>query len=405
MNRPAARTRPAPHYAWIIVAVGTLVVFASIGLGRFALGMLLPSMGSSLDLSYSEMGYIGTGNFVGYLVSVATIGLIARRYPSRALIPASLALVSLSLVAVSGARSFAAVLAFYFLCGIGSGGANVLVMSSVAHWFRRDRRGAAAGLMTSGSGLGMVMVGWLAPWINTVSGPEGWRTNWFILGLVSFAAAVVCLLLFRDNPRDAGTTPLGGAAPPPASQDRPAGRRTLVLHLGAVYLLFGFAYVIYMTFLVTTLVDERGFPESTAGYFWSVFGLLSLVSGPIFGALSDRIGRRRGLMIAFAVHCAAYLCVAGNLPPVFLYFSVLLLGTSAWGVPAMLTAAVGDGLDPARAAAAFGMITLAFSVGQLVGPAAAGVLADLTGSFSAAYLLAGGLAAAALLVSAALPRD
>jgi len=48
------------HYGWYVVATGTLCLFASLGLGRFSLGVLLPSMGRALQLSYLQMGLIGT---------------------------------------------------------------------------------------------------------------------------------------------------------------------------------------------------------------------------------------------------------------------------------------------------------------------------------------------------------
>jgi len=47
--------------------------------GRFSLDMLLPSMGVSLGLSYSQMGLIGTGNFVGYMISVFLAGILRPR--------------------------------------------------------------------------------------------------------------------------------------------------------------------------------------------------------------------------------------------------------------------------------------------------------------------------------------
>mgnify|MGYP001813403476 FL=1 len=46
------------HYGWIIVLAGMAVVFSCLGLGRFSLGMLLPSMGTSLNLNYSQMGLV-----------------------------------------------------------------------------------------------------------------------------------------------------------------------------------------------------------------------------------------------------------------------------------------------------------------------------------------------------------
>ena len=56
------------HYGWIIVLVGFLVLFACFGLARYAYAMLLPAMQSGLQLSYDQTGYIGTGNFTGYLL-------------------------------------------------------------------------------------------------------------------------------------------------------------------------------------------------------------------------------------------------------------------------------------------------------------------------------------------------
>jgi nitrate/nitrite transporter NarK len=47
-------------------------------------------------------------------------------------------------------------------------------------------------------------------------------------------------------------------------------------------------------FIVTVLVREWGFAESVAGTFWMWIGFLSLFSGPVFGTLSDRLGRKTG---------------------------------------------------------------------------------------------------------------
>ncbi len=51
-----------------------MVIIACLGFGRFALGMLLPSMGTSLSLDYAEMGAVSTGNFLGYLLAVLASG-------------------------------------------------------------------------------------------------------------------------------------------------------------------------------------------------------------------------------------------------------------------------------------------------------------------------------------------
>src|SRR5512143_3254614 len=85
------------HYGWIIVGTGTLCIMACLGFGRFSLGMLLPSMASTLHLSYSQMGFISTVNFLGYLVAVLASGLWAIRIGPRRLIFISLLTVGLSM--------------------------------------------------------------------------------------------------------------------------------------------------------------------------------------------------------------------------------------------------------------------------------------------------------------------
>ena len=94
------------HYGWVIVGTGTLCIFACLGFGRFALGMLLPSMAGPLNLSYSQMGFISTANFIGYLIAVLLGGIIALRTGARKLIFASLLLVSVSMLLISQAKKF-----------------------------------------------------------------------------------------------------------------------------------------------------------------------------------------------------------------------------------------------------------------------------------------------------------
>lgn len=398
------------HYGWAVVMAGTVTTFACLGMGRFALGMLLPSMGHALPLSRSEMGWISTGNFVGYMAAVALGGRMVARLGARRTIILGLALVGLSMMLVSRAAGFVQVLGFYVLTGYGSGAANVPVMGLIAHWFGRRVRGRAAGFVVIGAGGAIVVSGFLIPAINASQGPEGWRLSWLVIGAIVLLAALLDWAVLRNHPSELGLEPVvGGALPAPVAEPAPCAtapvvsRRRTLTHLGALYAAFGFTYVIYATFIVTTLVQERGFPESTAGWFWSAIGLLSLASGPVFGGLSDRIGRGKGMVIVFSFQASAYLLVALPLPEPFLYLSILLFGLALWAIPSIMAAAVGDYLGPEQAASAFGTITVAFALGQIVGPALAGRMADGLGSFAGAFAMAAVIAAAAIVGAALLP--
>ena len=74
--------------------------------------------------------------------------------------------------------------------------------------------------------------------------------------------------LLRDFPADMGLAPIGGwragsPSPPAAAPHAPAGTGTVV-HLGVVYLIFGLTYMVYGTFIVTSMVAERGMPVAAA---------------------------------------------------------------------------------------------------------------------------------------------
>jgi MFS family permease len=398
------------HYAWVIVATGTLSIFACLGFGRFALGMLLPSMAATLKLSYSQIGFISTGNFVGYLASVLFCGHFAKKIGSRRLIVIALVLIGASMALISRAGSFVSVLLLYCITGIGSGAANVPVMGLITAWFDRTIRGRAAGFVVIGSGFAIVISGKLIPLVNRLVGPEGWRTNWLVLAGSVLAIAVIAHLFLRNKPGDKGLLPLGSEDKESipvlrhVSADTNIYKNKTLYLLGAIYFLFGYTYVIYATFIVTTLVKERGFSETIAGNFWSWVGLLSLLSGPVFGTLSDRLGRKTGLMTVFSLQTLAYLMVAANLPPLFLYLSIGFYGIVAWSIPSIMVAAVSEYVGVDKALAAFGFITFIFGLGQIIGPAVAGVLAERTGSFSSSFFMAAAFAGAAILLTGFLKK-
>jgi hypothetical protein len=59
------------HYGWIVAGVGVLVLFACIGLARFSYTALIPGIHGDLDLGYDQLGIVGTGNFIGYLLALS----------------------------------------------------------------------------------------------------------------------------------------------------------------------------------------------------------------------------------------------------------------------------------------------------------------------------------------------
>lgn len=385
-----------------------MTIFSCIGLARFAYGMLLPSMAKALSLAYDRMGFVSTANFAGYMAAVGLAPFVMRRIGSRATVTAGLVVISLCMGALGAVSSFFPLLFLYCLTGAGSGFANIPVMVLVSHWFTRSLRGRAAGIMVAGNGVAIIFAGLLVPWLNRLLGSAGWRAGWLVLGGISLLVAVAAGLLVRDAPEEMGLGPCGNPEPAlrPASGGGGAktGGSRIVVHLGLLYLLFGATYTVYATFAVTSMVAERGLAEVSAGRFWSAVGFFSLFSGPVFGSLSDRIGRNRGIALVFALQTAAYLFAGLPLGRWALAVSVVLFGVAAWSIPSIMAAAAGDYLGVAGAASGFSTVTFFLGGGQVAGPAAAGLIAKGAGSFQAAFLAAAAATAVAAAASLMLPK-
>lgn len=109
-------------------------------------------------------------------------------------------------------------------------------------------------------------------------------------------------------------------------------------------------------------------------------------------------------MAVFAVQTVCYGLAGVKLGMWALYLSIGLYGIAAWSIPTIMTAAVGDYLGPARAAAGFSIITFFFGAGQTLGPGLAGIVAERTGTFSVSYLVAAAATGTAVLLASFLRK-
>ncbi len=379
------------HYGWVIVATAILVISSCLGLARLGLGMLLPSMGSDLALTYSQMGYISTGNFVGYLIAVAIAPTIMGRLGARKTIVFGLVLIAFTTGLMSQMNGFIAAVVVYVMTGLGSGLANIPVMALLAHWFLSRFRGRATGIAVTGSGFAMMLAGVAVPEINQAFGVMGWRIGWGAIGVLSVLIALISWITLRDAPKEMGLLSVGEikvSNPNPGpipNAPQPKLINGIMIHMGLIYFAFGATYITYSTFIVTTLVQEFGYSENVAGIFWFWIGFLSLFSGLIFGPLSDKLGRRMTIAIVYGLQTVAYSLAAIATNGWMLYLSIGLYGIAVFSIPAIGAAMIGDYLGPRRAAAGLSFITFFFAAGQVVGPASAGIAADILGSFTPAY--------------------
>lgn len=385
------------HYAWVIAGTSMLVVFGALGLARFAFGMVLPAMAVDLTLDYRQQGFLGASYFLGYLLVVAVMHWLAPKLGPRRLCAGGMSVVAAGLLAMAMVRDYAVLSGSYFVVGLGSGAAFIGAMALPSFWFRPSHRARGAGIAVAGAGLGILLSGLLVPRVVGAWTLAPWQLVWLCAAALSLAIALLAARLLHDHPAQLGLAPFGNEsndsrrAPVAAGHIGVAGQWRFLLHLGTVYAVFGVTGLSYLTFIVTAMVDDFTVAVENAGRLWAVIGALSMFSGAVFGYVSDRFGHRAAMSAALVVQAVACLAVAGDAGSAALYVSITLFGLAAWSMPTIVAAATGDYLGAENAAAGFSVLTLMFAVGQAIGPAGTGALANWTGGFSLAFGLCAGL--------------
>ena len=372
------------HYGWVIVGVGVLVKMTALGFGRFAFPMLLPNMRASLGFNYSEMGLLSGAIMMGYLLFSLIGGMLATRFGPKRVVVASLLCGALSMFFIGRFSGFSPLFFFSFGLGAGAAGSHISMTTMPMTWFEEKRLGRALGVVTGGTGLGIIVTGLLLPYLLLNLGKEAWRQCWLILALITFWVAVIGWVALREEPGPITLSPSMPSGNKPASLSTERNNGLNLKAIFIIYFIFGFAYNIYATYFVAHMVEEIRLAEQAAGDIWAIFGWMCMGSGLIWGYVSDCLGRRKALLWNNGIISLSVLLPLLLHQPFFLGLSAFLFGATFLGTVTIIAAAIGDQVVEKRASV-YGLVTLIHGIGQFLGTTSGGYLKDLTGSFQLTF--------------------
>lgn len=369
--------RPVP-----LAAGGLVALAAAIGIGRFVYTPILPFMVEGLSLSQSEAGLIASANYAGYLIGALLAALPGLPGSRRAWLLGALALNALTTLLMGLGATSAFLLTVRFGAGVASAFVFVFASTLVLDRLAASGRSGLSALHFAGVGSG---ISFAAILVSVAAGQGvGWRELWFISAAAAAVALVVVAFLIPNS---------GPVASPAAPRTTPRrGLKRLIVAYG----LFGFGYVITATFLVA-LVREAPQMRSVEPVIWLIVGLAALPSVAIW----NQLGRAFGIYRMFALGC---IVEAAGVTASVLWTSVagavvaaVLLGGTFVGITALGIVGARR-LVPANPYRTLALMTAVFSLGQIIGPAFAGLAYDLSGTFTwPSMAAAAGLVVAALL--------
>nr|pir transport protein homolog [imported] - Arthrobacter sp. (strain TE1826) [Arthrobacter sp.]BAA25927.1 transporter [Arthrobacter sp.] len=377
---------------WIYAIVCTIATITAVGFGRMAYGILMPFMKESLSLSYQQMGMLGTSTAIGYLSLVLFAGILAAKWGSKKLVVLGNLLVAFGLLYLSWAQSFFACLAGMILLGIGAAFTYTPVVNIVVGWFP-NRRGMMIGFVISGLGLGSLIASALIPFFTAWYSDNGWRYLWLVFSIIAFISAVVSYFILRDPPEVSRKT-----AAKSHSFLRDVYLNHKVILVAVIYGLIGFAYLIPQSFLFSFILDT-GINSYSAGQLMSLGSIMSIFSGPLWGAVSDKIGRKMSLLVTLLLGAVSVIIPIGF--PTYLGFVIcqFLWGINVVGMLSLIQALSTEQVHQSYAPVALGYTTVYFAVGQLAGPGLGGWMIDHFGGIPPVLFLCSGLLILAFLLS------
>jgi predicted MFS family arabinose efflux permease len=384
INPPPA-TPPADDMHAFPAALGGLIALAAgMGIGRFVYTPILPPMIAALGLSRSQAGLIASANFVGYLVGALIVALPALPGERRFWLLGGLAASTLTTAAMGMTEAVPAFLVLRFVGGAASAFVLILASTSVLDHLAAAGRSELSALHFAGVGGGIALSAALVAVLLAVG--QSWRVLWLASGGLSCIGliAVVCLLPASGRP----ALSTAGRSKAPLS---PALRRHIV-----AYGFYGFGYVITATFIVA-IVRMTPAIHKLEPVIWIVFGLAAAPSIMLWNRIAAPVGAAAAFALACVVEAAGVLASVAWQSPLGIFVAAILVGGTFMALTALglIRARALTTGDPRRALA---LTTGAFALGQIIGPAFAGMLSDRLGSFT----LPSAAAAAALLVAAIL---
>ena len=428
-ERPGSADRPAGGRARLGTTVRALVgdgngrTLSSVAFGWFlvvgtmlALPAVLPFVKEAYGIDNATAGLAVTLLWIAYTATQFPAGLLTDRLGERAVLVTGLAVGCAGVALLAGAPVFPVFLAGCVVVGLGNGLYPTPRVTTLSATYPEHDSTALGVVMAAGNVGGAAL-----PFaVGAIAVAVGWQSGFV---LVAPLFVVGALALWWTVPRRATVTgdERGGSDDGTAVTDsdgregsdgeaggpRRLARRLLVAVRDRRVLLVAFAVSLTFftfqgltAFLTTYLVSVKGVAPGTAATLFGLLFAVAAVSQPLAGFAASEFGDRVvlvGITVLYALMLVALPFAGGLAVPLL----VAVLGTQRGTVP-VVNAYVAAVLPPDVRGTGYGLLRTVFTGVAATGAVVVGVLAD-AGLFDEAFLLLGGLAAAAAGAYVVLP--
>ncbi len=367
-----------PREVWLLIAANVVVA-----LGYGVVAPVLPQYARHFGVSISAATFVITAFALMRLIAAPPAGLLVQRLGERRVYISGLLIVALSTGACAFAQTYWQLLLFRSLGGLGSAMFTVSSLGLMIRISPADARGRVAGLFSSGFLVGSVA----GPVLGSLTAGLGLAAPFVIYGAALLVAAAVVFVSLRNSE----------VAVPQASTEPTVSVRTVLRHRAYRAALFSnfatgwAAFGLRIALVPLFVVEGLGYGAGFAGLALATFAIGNISVVIPSGYLSDRVGRRKLLLVGLTVSAAATVLVGFTTSlPIFLA-AAYVTGAATGVFVAPQQAAVADIVgSKARGGTAVATFQMMADLGSIVGSVAVGQVAEHA-SYAAAFLVSGGI--------------
>ncbi|NGX75879.1 MFS transporter [Staphylococcus sciuri] len=372
-------------------------------LDRSALSVAAPFIQEDLKLTPGQMGIIFSSFSIGYAIFNFVGGVASDKFGAKITLFVAMIVWSLFSGAIVLVVGFVSLFIVRILFGMGEGPLSATINKMVNNWYPPSKRATAVGLANSGTPLGGAISG---PIVGYIALHLGWRVSFVAIMVIGLIWAISWWFFAKEKPDYIEETKIDEKADIAPVTTFKLGyylKNPTVLFTAFAFFAYNYILFFFLTWFPSYLVDARNLSIENMSLITVIPWVLGFLGLAMSGIVSDFVYKhtvqkgvlfsRKVVLVVCLFLSAVCIGISGivtttagavtlvALSVLFLY----LTGAIYWAI-------VQDVVDSNNVGSVGGFMHLLANTAGIIGPTITGYIIQKTGTYTAAFLLAGGLA-------------
>ncbi len=350
---------------WALIAVAMLLFGTAIATVQYKVPVAMNDIMVNMNMDASSASWLmSIFTFVGIILAVPT-GVLAKKFGPKTMLLAAAVVVALGSLLGAFAGNGTILIVSRAIEGIAFIFVTICGPLAVQKYVAPEKIGSATGIWALWVCLGSVVGGVLTPSLYAATGFVG---VWIIYAAAAVVFAVVVAVLVKFPSAEAQAEVEAAAAS--AAEGVVSYKELFKPNI----LLFFFAFLVFnMTLLAVlsyapTFMQQQGVDSTLSGFISTLPMLLAVISSPLFGTLSDKMGRCKPLYLASLVVMGPCTLILLTQTGPLMWVGAIVMGLVGLGAPVMcLTSYITVLGRPELMSIGMGVLMLVQSLGQFLG--------------------------------------